>query len=68
VVVAPDGRLWNVSHRPSAGEGAIVFSCITESRIPARAVAVGSAFRLRDANDDELLRLFADAPGLGKLT
>jgi hypothetical protein len=68
VVAAPDGRLWNASHRPGAGEGAIVFSCITESRVPARAVAVGSTFRLRDASDDELLRLFAEAPAVGKLT
>ena len=66
VVAASDGRLWNASHR--AGEGAIVFSCITESRVPARAVAVGSTFRLRDASDDELLRLFAEAPAVGKLT
>jgi hypothetical protein len=66
--VAPDGRLWNASHRQGAGEGAIVFSCITESRMPARAVAVASTFRLRDASDDELLRLFAEAPVVGKLT
>jgi hypothetical protein len=68
VVVAPDGRLWNASHRQDAGEGAIVFSCITESRMPARAVAVSTAFRLRDASDDDLLRLFAEAPAVGKLT
>jgi hypothetical protein len=68
VVVAPDGLLWNASHRQGAGAGAIVFSCITESRMPARAVAVGSAFRLRDASDDELLRMFAEAPAVGKLT
>jgi len=68
VVAAPDGRLWNASHRRGAGDGAIVFSCITESRLPARAVAVGDAFRLRDTSDDELLRLFAEAPALGKLT
>ncbi len=67
VVAAPDGRLWNASHRQGAGEGAIVFTCITESRVAARAVAVGSTFRLRDASDDELLRLFADAPVVGKL-
>ena len=67
-MAAPDGRLWSVSHRRGGGDGAIVFSCITESRLPARAVAVGDAFRLRDASDDELLRMFADAPALGKLT
>jgi hypothetical protein len=68
VVAAPDGLLWNASHRRNGdGDGAIVFSCITESRLPARAVAVGRAFRLRDASDDELLRLFADAPVVGKL-
>jgi hypothetical protein len=67
-VAAPDGRLWSASHRRSGGDGAIVFSCVTESRLPARAVAVGDAFRLRDVTDDELLRLFADAPALGKLT
>ncbi len=66
VVAAPDGRLWNASHR-QGGEGAIVFTCIAESRVPARAVAVGSTFRLRDASDEELLRLFADAPVVGKL-
>jgi hypothetical protein len=68
VVVASDGRLWNASHRQGPGEGAIVFSCITESRMPARAIAVGSTFRLRDAGDGELLRLFEAAPAVGKLT
>jgi hypothetical protein len=68
VIAAPDGLLWNVSLRRGPADGAIVFSCITESRRPARAVAVGSAFRLRDASDDELLGLFAGAPPLGRLT
>jgi hypothetical protein len=45
-----------------------VFGCVTESRLPARALAVDLAFRLPDASDDELRRLFADAPAVGKLT
>ena len=61
----PSRRLGDVTSA-GGGDGAIVFSCI------ANPGAAGGrrrhAFRLRDASDDELLRLFADAPALGKLT
>jgi hypothetical protein len=68
VFAAPDGRLWSASHRRGQGDGAIVFSCVTESRLPSRALAVDPAFRLGDASDDQIRRWFADAPAVGKLT
>jgi len=67
VFAAADGVLWSASLRRGDGQPAIVFSCITDSRRPGRAVAVNATFQLRDASDDQLRGWFVAAPIVGKL-
>lgn len=67
VFAGADGRLWGASHRSDAKQGAVVFTCITDSRQSVRAAAVEAAFRLADATDEQLRHWLVDAPVLGKL-
>jgi hypothetical protein len=64
-----DGRLWSASFtREGNGAGAVVFSCISDSRQPVRAIAMDGAHRLKDAADDTLRTWLRDAPRIGRLT
>lgn len=64
-----DGRLWSASFtREGTGAGAVVFSCISDSRQPVRAMALESAQPLTDATDDTLRGWLRDAPRIGRLT
>ena len=64
-----DGRLWSASFaREGTGAGAVVFSCISDSRQPVRAIALETAQPLIDATDDLLRDWLRDAPRIGRLT
>ena len=62
------GLLWSASNAPGSAAGAVVFSCISDSRQSVRAIQVESAVALAEA-DDELLRTWLrEAPKIGRLT
>jgi hypothetical protein len=60
------GRLWSATFSGSA-QDAILFSCLSDAREPTRALAAPPRFRLADASDDELRRMLAEAPEVGRL-
>ena len=62
------GRLWNASHATGTVDAAIVFTCISDSRQSARAIAVPVGFALAEAGDDILRTWLRDAPRMGLLT
>jgi hypothetical protein len=61
------GKLWSAAFSASSQE-ALVFSCLSDAREPTRAIAAPPPFRLADTSDDELRRLLAEAPEVGRLT
>lgn len=64
-----DGLLWSATRAAAAGpEGAVVFSCITDSRQPVRAVAVEATIRVAEVPDDMLRSWLRLAPRIGRLT
>ena len=64
-----DGLLWSASFaREGTGAGAVVFSCISDSRQPVRAIALEGAQPLAEATDDLLRDWLRDAPRIGRLT
>ena len=60
------GRLWSASH--TRGEGAVIFTCISDSRQSIRAIAAEAGLRLADVSDDTLRAWLRDAPRIGRLT
>jgi hypothetical protein len=60
------GRLWSAAFSTTTQE-ALVFSCLSDAREPTRALATPPRFRLSDASDDELRRMLAEAPAVGRL-
>jgi len=62
------GRLWNASHATGTVDAAVVFTCISDSRQTARAIAVPVGFALPDAGDDVLRAWLREAPRMGLLT
>mgnify|MGYP006951096442 FL=1 len=62
------GRLWNASHATGTVDAAVVFTCISDSRQTARAIAVPVSFALTDAGDDILRAWLREAPRMGLLT
>jgi hypothetical protein len=60
------GRLWSAVFSGSAQE-ALLFSCLSDAREPTRAIAAPSRFRLADTTDDDLRRMLAEAPEVGRL-
>ena len=63
------GLLWSASHAPGAdGDGAVVFSCISDSRQAVRAIQVETGFVLADADDEKLRTWLREAPKIGRLT
>ena len=62
------GLLWSAAHSPGADDGAVVFSCITDSRQSVRAIAVEAAFVLRDVEDETLRLWLREAPKIGRLS
>ena len=64
-----DGRLWSASFaRESTGANTVIFSYISDSRQPVRAIALETAQPLIDATDDLLRDWLRDAPRIGRLT
>ena len=61
------GRLWSaaVSRGP---DGAVIFSCITDSRQSVRALAVEAGMRIADVADETLRAWLRQAPRIGRLT
>jgi len=62
------GRLWNASHAVGTVDAAVVFTCISDSRQTARAIAVPVGFALVDAGDDLLRAWLQEAPRMGLLS
>ena len=62
------GRLWNASHATGTVDAAVVFTCISDSRQTARAIAVPVGFAMTDAADDVLRTWLREAPRMGLLT
>jgi hypothetical protein len=62
------GRLWNASHANGTVDAAVVFTCISDSRQTARAIAVPVGFAMTDAGDEVLRTWLREAPRMGLLT
>ena len=62
------GLLWSASHAQGARDGAVVFSCISDSRQSMRAIQAQSGFVLADAPDEQLRTWLREAPRIGRLT
>src|SRR4030095_15656316 len=62
------GRLWNASHASGTVDAAVVFTCISDSRQTARAIAVPVNFAMIDAGDEVLRTWLREAPRMGLLT
>lgn len=62
------GLLWSASHAHGSRHGAVVFSCISDSRQSVRAIAVEEGFALRDVDDPTLRQWLREAPKIGRLT
>ncbi len=61
-------RLWSVYRSQGvAGGDAMIFTCISDSREPSRALAVSPSFDPRDISEDTLRHLLRHAPRLGNL-
>jgi hypothetical protein len=61
------GRLWSAAFSGKRHE-ALLFSCLSDAREPTRAIAVPARFHLSDPTDDDLRRMLAEAPEVGRLT
>ena len=62
------GRVWSVNVlADAAGAEAIVFTCVSDSRQPARALAADLLPDVERARDPFLLSLLRVAPRLGRL-
>jgi hypothetical protein len=46
---------------------AVVFSCISDSRQPVRAIAIDHSYELADVNDETLRDWLRAAPRMGRL-
>ena len=62
------GLLWSASHAQGAGDGAVVFSCISDARQSVRAIQVDSGFVLAEVDDEQLRTWLREAPKIGRLT
>ena len=62
------GHLWNASHATGTVDAAVVFTCISDSRQTARAIAVPVSFAMTDAGDEILRAWLREAPRMGLLT
>jgi hypothetical protein len=62
------GRLWNASHAAGTVDAAVVFTCISDSRQTARAIAVPVSFAMTDAADEVLRIWLREAPRVASLT
>jgi len=62
------GQLWNASHATGTVDAAVVFTCISDSRQTARAIAVPVSFAMIDAADEVLRAWLREAPRMGLLT
>lgn len=62
------GRLWNASHATGTVDAAVVFTCISDSRQAARAIAVPVGCAMAEAADDVLRTWLREAPRMGLLT
>ena len=61
------GRLWSAA--PVDGtDGAVVFTCISDSRQAARAIALEAGQHLADVGDETLRAWLREAPRMGRLT
>jgi len=60
------GRLWSAAFSTTT-QDALVFSCLSDARAPTRALAAPPRFRLADATDDDLRKMLAEAPEVGRL-
>ena len=60
------GRLWSAAFSTTR-QDALVFSCLSDARAPARALAAPPRFRLADATDEDLRKMLAEAPEVGRL-
>ncbi len=62
------GRLWNASHATGTVDAAVVFTCISDSRQTARAIAVPVSFAITDTADEVLRTWLREAPRVALLT
>ena len=62
------GLLWSASHAAGPRDGAVVFSCISDSRQSVRAIQVETDFVLADADDEQLRTWLREAPKIGRLS
>ena len=63
-----DGLLWT-AFRPETPRDteAVVFVCVSNSRVSPRAITPGDELKLEDADEVKLRQLLLDAPRLGNL-
>ena len=61
------GLLWSASLSREA-DGAVVFSCISDSRRSVRALAVPEGTQIADVADETLRAWLRQAPRIGRLT
>lgn len=62
------GRLWSAARSPESPDGAIVFTCISDSRQAVRAIATDGTLRMTDVADETLRAWLRQAPRIGRLT
>ena len=62
------GLLWSASLAPGTSDGAVVFSCISDSRQSVRAIQIDSVLALAEADDEQLRTWLREAPKIGRLT
>lgn len=64
------GSLWSASFSKgaSAGDGAVVFACISDPRNSVRAIAAEPDLIFADIPDDMLREWLKNAPRIGRLT
>ncbi len=61
------GLLWSAAVSRTS-DGAVIFSCITDSRQSVRALALDPATRIADVADETLRAWLQQAPRIGRLT
>lgn len=62
-----EGRLWSAAP-VSGSDGAVVFTCISDSRQSVRAIALEANQHLADVADETLREWLREAPRMGRLT
>lgn len=62
------GRLWSAAQSAGSPDGAVVFTCISDSRQSVRAIATDGSVPMIDVADETLRAWLRQAPRIGRLT